>query len=145
MPCAAGQEDRRYLTAIGITHEPTAWVQRDLVGKTVHVLPVDGQQQVEAVIQRFQRSGTQAQQRRGLAAADLRAAGAHHQAIQTRTGCRVKQQCACRHDTAAAAAGDGDRQAGFVARRGDRICRLRIRLGLQKGIHSSLLRSDAVE
>jgi hypothetical protein len=90
---------------------------RDLVAEAVEVLPVDGQQHVEAVVQRGHRGVAQAQQRGGLAAADLRTAGAHHQAVQAGTRRGVEQQRAGGHHAGAAAAGDGHREAAGGRRR----------------------------
>ena len=119
---AAGEEHRGRLALVGCrrsTRPPAS--QRDLVGEAVHVLPVEGEQQVEAVVERVHRRGAQAQQRRRLAAADLRAAGAHHQAVQARLRGGLQQHGAGGHHAAAAGAGDGDRQAragGVCGRRG---------------------------
>ena len=53
----------------------------------------------------------EAHQRRRLAAADLRAAGAHHEAVQPALRGGVEQQRARGHHAAAAAAGERDRDA----------------------------------
>ena len=64
-----------------------------------------------AVVEAFDRRLRKAQQRRRFAAADLRPAGAHHEAVPAGLGRNLEQQVACGHHTGAAAARDRDRNA----------------------------------
>ncbi|MFO1221641.1 MAG: hypothetical protein U1E90_00955 [Burkholderiaceae bacterium] len=114
---AAGGEHRGRHAFVDVADHDAAAGERDLVGETVDVAPVEREQQIEGVVERLHRAGCQAQQRRRLAAADLRPAGAHHQAVQTGARRGVEQHRARRHHAAAAAAGDGDRQAAVGTRR----------------------------
>ena len=127
-----GEEDLGDFAALGVADKQAAGVQRDLVGEAVDVLPVDREQQVEAVVERAERRAPDAQQRGRLAAADLRPARAHHQAVQAGARRRVEQQRARRHHAAAAAARERDRQARAFAR-----CRVaRRRFGFRQDFHS---------
>jgi hypothetical protein len=113
-PRAAGQQRGRRFAGVAVTDDQPARTERQFVGKALQVLPIKGHQQVESVVQRRQRCITQSQQRRGLAAADLRAARAHHQAEQAGARRRVEQQLAGRHHAGAAAAGNGHRVAVWM-------------------------------
>jgi hypothetical protein len=108
---APASEGRGRLALVGVADQQAARAERDLVGEAMEVQPVDGQQEVKAVVQRRQRLRAQPQQCRRLAAPDLRPAGAHEQAIQTGARRRVQQQRAGGHHAGAAAAGQGQREA----------------------------------
>ncbi|MBK9684218.1 MAG: hypothetical protein IPO59_13375 [Betaproteobacteria bacterium] len=73
---------------------PAGWgAERNLVGEAVQVLPVDGQQQVEAVVQRGHRLRPQAQQRSGFR---RRGSAGHWCAPSDRTGRRAPRRRAAR-------------------------------------------------
>ena len=148
--CAAGQEYRWHRFTFRAADHQAIGMQRNLVGKAVHVEPVDRQQQIEPVVQRFQWPMAQAQQRGRLATANLRAAGTHHQPIEAGARGGVEQQGAGGHDAAAAAAGNGNRQAGSaVAGRWRHACgqgRVQHRgFGSDRGVHGGSCALDAFE
>ena len=102
------------LALLGIAQHHARGIERNLVGEAVDVLPVDADQNVETVVQAFDRRQGKAQQRRRFAAADLRPARAHHQAVPAGLRCNLEQQVAGGHHACAAAAGNRKRNACFV-------------------------------
>ena len=78
---AALDEHLGRVALVGVADHQACGIERNFVGEAVDVLPVDADHQVEAVVEAIDRACGDAQQRRRLAAADLRAAGAHHQAV----------------------------------------------------------------
>ena len=108
---AALDEYLRRFALLGVAQHHARRIERNLVGEAVDILPVDADQDIEAVVETLDRRLRKAQQRRRFAAADLRPAGAHHQAVPAGLGRNFEQQVACGHHTGAAAARDRDRNA----------------------------------
>jgi hypothetical protein len=72
---------RRQLTFVRVADNHARRGQWNFVGEAVHVAPVDRQQQVERITERANGTIGQSHQRGGLAATNLRPAGAHHQSV----------------------------------------------------------------
>ncbi len=115
---AARPEDVGRLALVRVADHDARRRERNLVGEARDVLPVDRQQQVEAVVERVDRDRREPDQRRRLAAADLRSAGADHEAVEPRLRRGAQQQRARGHHAAAAAAGQRDRDPRRRAARG---------------------------
>ncbi len=110
---AAAREDLGRLALRRVAEDEAPGPERQLGGKARDVLPVDRRQHLEAVVLAVAREGRDADHRRGLAAADLRAAGAGHQAVVAGQRRGLQQHIAGGHHAGAAAAGERHRNRGF--------------------------------
>ena len=90
-PCLRRGDARRRFAPVRIAQHQACPVQDDLAGETLDVQPVERHHQVEAVVQAFDRAGADAQERRHLAAADLRTRRARHQPIEAGLGGSLEQ------------------------------------------------------
>ena len=83
-------------------------IERQLGGKTRDVAPVHGGEHLVAIVDAVAGPGRDAEHRRRFAAADLRAAGARHQAVVAGLRRGLEQHVAGGHHAGAAAARQGD-------------------------------------
>ena len=132
-PGAAGEDLRRHGAPRRIGEHQALGAQGDFVIEAADVEPVQGHQDVEAIIHAVHRAGTEAHHGRGLTAADLGPGGAGHEAVIAGAGHGGEEDRPGRDGAAAARAGDGDGQPGRLSAEGFLGHVWPWRLGVDKG------------
>jgi hypothetical protein len=97
-----------YRLALAVREDQGPLIEGQLIDEALDVVPVEAQQDVEAVPHARHRPGAEAHHGGGLAAADLGARGACQKPVVARPGDRGEQDQAGGDRTAAAGAGDRD-------------------------------------
>ena len=114
---AIGRDLLRHLAGVIVGDGHALRPERNFSDEALDVAPVEGDQDVELVTMTVDRPPGQTDQRRRLAAANLRTDGARHQPIPAGLASGLQQQGAGGDRARAAAAGDGDRNG--VGRRSE--------------------------
>ena len=112
------QEDLGRLALVMVADDQARCVDGNLLREAVHVLPVDADQNIEAIVQALDRVRRDAQQGGRFTATDLGSARAHHQPVPAGARRGFEQQVPGGHDARAAAAGEGNGNVPATGRPG---------------------------